>query len=76
MLNPGPPSLKFFLDDNYLKAGDSMSNQSLLPLFRMTHLRFHSNCRPYMPLPMHIETVPNFRTIGLVFFELTRSQKL
>ena len=47
--------------------GNSMSNQSLLALFRMTHLRFYSNFACQFT-SMIGATVPNFRKIGQVFF--------
>ena len=52
-----------------------MSNQSLLALFRTTHLRFCSNVACQFT-SMREASVPNFRKIGQVFFELQPSEKL
>ena len=52
-----------------------MSNQSLLAIFRTTHLRFYSNFACQFT-SMREATVPNFRKIGQVFFELQPSEKL
>ena len=54
---------------------DSMSNQSLLALFRTTHLRFCSNFACQFT-SMREASVPNFRKIGQVFFELQPSDKI
>ena len=58
-----------------LLGGDSMSNQSLLALFRTTHLRFCSNFTGLFT-SMIEATVPNFRKIGQVFLEIRPPQKL
>ena len=52
-----------------------MSNQSVLALFRMTHLRYCSNFACQFRSIIGT-TVPIFRKIGQVFFELRPSQKL
>ena len=54
---------------------DSMSNQSLLALFRTTLLRFcsHFTC---LFISMIEATLPNFRKIGQVFLEIRPSKKL
>ena len=44
--------------NNVINVGDSMSNQSLLVLFRMTHLRFCSNFAGQFTF-MREATVPN-----------------
>ena len=56
-------------------CGDSMSNQSLLALFRTTHLRFCSNFTCLFT-SMIEATVPNFRKIGQVFLEIRPPKKL
>ena len=69
-----------FLPSTYVcslaaQKGDSMSNQSLLALFRTTHLRFRSIFACQFT-SMREATVPNFRKIGQAFFELQPSEKL
>ena len=57
------------------QLGDSMSNQSLLALFRTTHLRFCSNFTCLFT-SMIEATVPNFRKNGQVFLEKRPPEKL
>ena len=53
---------------------DSISNQSVLALFRTTHLRFCSNFACQFT-SMREATVPKFRKIYQLFFELCPSKK-
>ena len=62
-------SYRIGIYEKFSDLGDSMSNQSLLALFRTTHLRFCSNFTCLFT-SMIEATVPNCRKIGQVFLEI------